>query len=221
MNNILIVESDNDKYFIESLVCHLNLTITIDNPICSVNDYECLGGLGALQEKLISVSKKIRKDGIDKIGIILDADKEGIEKRIGFINEKIKNICSDIELDKTNNFKYSSELQVYIGCYITNKDGFGELETVLKEIASQDSTYADCLEAWRDCLKEKGKPEISQKDFDKFWISNYLRFDTCLPSEKSQAGRKCNYEAGIKKDIWDFGNTILDELKDFLKLLNK
>ena len=101
-----------------------------------------------------------------------------------------------------------------------NVSGSGELETVLKAIKSKDSTYADCLESWRDCLKGKGKPDLSQKEFDKFWVNNYLRFDTCLASEKSQAGTKCNYEAGIKKDIWDFENQILDDLKEFLKLVS-
>ncbi len=44
--NILIVESENDKYFIESLTEYLNLSeVDIDTPICSIDDYECLNGL--------------------------------------------------------------------------------------------------------------------------------------------------------------------------------
>lgn len=241
MNNLLIVESDNDKYFIEELVNFLNLDITVDNPICSINDFECLGGLNKLEEKLNSINKKIKKDSIEKIGIILDADEEGTEKRIHFINEKLRNICSDIQLDKINEFKYSTELQVYIGCYIMNIADSGELETVLKAIKSQDSTYADCLQAWRECLSSKNK-EIKDKDFDKFWVSNYLKFDTCITSkhrgkkEKYCANEIVNYSEDCddvkvilqtnsetlgKKDIWDFENPILDDLKEFLNLINQ
>jgi hypothetical protein len=59
-------------------------------------------------------------------------------------------------------------------CYFTNVDGQGELEMILKVIKSQDSTYADCLEDWRNCLPNQGKL-IRDKDFDKFWISTYMK----------------------------------------------
>jgi len=220
VNNILIVESDNDKYFVEALSNYLSLfTIEIDVPICNIADYECLNGLGQLEQKLIQVSTRIKKDNIEKIGIILDADKVGIEKRIELINDKLKNICEDVQLDKINDFKYSNELQVNIGCYIMNVDGKGELETVMKIVKLKDSTYADCLDSWKQCLEEKGKA-ISQKDFDKFWVSNYLRFDTCTKKEQKQANKNCRNEVAIKKDIWDFENPILDDLKDFLTKLN-
>ena len=126
-----------------------------------------------------------------------------------------------LKITKINEFiKIESLDEVEIGCYITNVDGNGELETVLKAIKSQDSTYADCLEAWKTCLTSKGKT-ITDKDFDKFWVNNYLRFDTCSASEKSQVAIKCNYESGMKKDIWDFENPILKDLKEFLNLINQ
>jgi len=44
--NILIVESENDQYFIESLKEYLKISdVEIDTPICSIDDYECLNGL--------------------------------------------------------------------------------------------------------------------------------------------------------------------------------
>ncbi|MBD3842762.1 MAG: hypothetical protein IE909_12940 [Campylobacterales bacterium] len=219
-NNLLIVESKNDKYFIESLVEYLNLSIEIDSPICNINDYECLKGLDNLEKKLDELPKKIFSQNINKVGIILDADDKGIEKRLEFINEKLKVICSDVQLEAINDFKNSSELDTQIGCYIMNVSGNGELETVLKAIASKDKTYADCLDAWKNCLISKGKT-IKDKDFDKFWVNNYLRFDTCNSGERGQADRKCRGEKAIKKDIWDFTNPILDDLKTFLKMLAK
>ena len=92
----------------------------------------------------------------------------------------------------------------------------------MKTIKAQDSIYADCLEAWRNCLQEK-KRSISAKEFDKFWMSNYIRFDTCTRKERKQAERKCSmrnfeYIMENKKDIWDFEHVALNELKDFLSI---
>ena len=214
MNNLVIVESYNDKFFIEKMSKTLGLgNISIDEPICNLYDFECLDGLTNLGHRLNEV--KARIDRYEKIGIILDADDNGVDKRIEFVNECLVGICSDVKLAQTNKFVKSAELDVEIGCYITNIDGFGELDTVLKVIAKKDSAYADCLESWKECLEKKGK-EITKKDFDKFWVSNYLRFDTCDKKEKKQAGIKCKGEIAIKKDIWDFDNPVLEGLKAFL-----
>ena len=41
--NRLIVESENDKYFIESLKEFLTISdVEIDSPICTIDDYECM-----------------------------------------------------------------------------------------------------------------------------------------------------------------------------------
>ena len=223
MNSLVIVESDNDKFFIEKLRDELGLTnIKIDEPICNIHDYECLNGLS--ETKLKQILKEIKFDHYQKIGIIIDADNEGIEKRIDLINSCIRtleDVSSDFTITKINEFiKIESLDGVEIGCYITNVDGNGELETVLKAIKSQDSTYADCLEAWKTCLTSKGKT-TTDKDFDKFWVNNYLRFDTCTKQEQKQADKNCKNEVAIKKDIWDFKNPILYDLKEFIKKLNQ
>ena len=222
MNNLIIVESHNDKFFIEKLRDVLGLSnIKVEEPICNIYDYECLGGLS--ETKLKQILKEIKFDHYQKIGIIIDADNEGIEKRIDLINSCIRTleeVPEDFQITKINEFIRVKNLDIEIGCYITNKDGFGELETVLKAIKKEDSTYADCLDSWKTCLNSKGK-EINDKDFDKFWVSNYLRFDTCTKKEQKQADKNCKNEVAIKKDIWDFENLILNDLKNFLKILNK
>ena len=220
--NILIVESENDKYFIESLKNHLNIdNVEIDTPICSIDDYECLNGLSKskLECKLQDLKIEIEKRGIEKIGIILDADKEGIDKRIELINEALKIIDKNLHLLSCNHFVKSEEIDIEIACYITNVNGYGELETVLKQIKSKDSPFADCLENWKKCLADKNQ-FIKDKDFDKFWVNTYQRFDCCSKKEQKQAGRKCNPEASMKKDIWDFEHSVLDKLKEFLKQFN-
>jgi hypothetical protein len=40
VSNLLIVESENDQYFIEALLRHINVAIEIDSPIYSINEYD-------------------------------------------------------------------------------------------------------------------------------------------------------------------------------------
>lgn len=233
MSNLIIVESANDKYFVEAFIEKLNLNnIEVGQPICNIYDFNCLGGIGHLKARL----NVLEFDNYNKIGIILDADEVGIEKRIELINESLKSVCNDVQIDKINHLYRSEALDLEIACYITNVTGKGELETVMKEIKSEDSTYADCLNAWRDCLESKDIT-IKDKEFDKIWVSHYLKYDTCLGKDKKQKSKKCSNELinntenteeiennlksndfTIKKDIWDFNHSALSELKKFLQL---
>jgi hypothetical protein len=148
---------------------------------------------------------------------LLDADDKGVDKRVELINDAVKFIDNDLNILAVNTWYKSEVLAVEISCHILNIDGKGELETVLKAIKSSDSTFADCLNAWRDCVENKDKV-ITNKDFDKFWVSVYQRHDCCSKKEKKQAGRKCNPEESLKKDIWDFNNPILNDLKSYLTM---
>jgi hypothetical protein len=228
MSNILIVESKNDKIFIQKLIEILNFdNIEIDEPIC-VDNYECLDGWSktAIIRALKSLSASLPKKNITKIGIVIDQDKHTKEERLNLINECVDQVftksalLNDVSslIQVTSNFDISLQL----GCYFTNVNQQGDLDTLLKAIKTQDSDYADCLQSWRNCVKEQEKT-ISNEDFDKFWINNYIRFDTCLKKERSQAYRKCSmynfdYILENKSYIFDFDNPVLDELKDFLKL---
>ena len=149
VSNLLIVESKNDKYFIEALIKHLNLSIKVDEPICSTNEYECLGGIGNLISKLESVKSNIEKHNIDKIGIIFDADDKGIDERTKTIEDAINTTCKE----------YSLKFKIYI----INIDGKGELETILKKIASQKHTMADCSEEWNKCCLDN-KKQLTKKN---------------------------------------------------------
>ena len=105
---------------------------------------------------------------------------------------------------------------------MNNVKGQGELETVLRAIKSKPSAYADCLNDWQNCLSRQGKT-ISPKDFDKFWVATYLKFDTCRNREKKQAGKYCSmggFEHVMceKSEIWNLDNPILDDLKRFLMM---
>ncbi len=216
--NVLIVESENDKYFIEALIAYLNISnINVDSPVCSIHDYECLGGLSKLQGKLSELEERIKEENINKIGIILDANQVGIQERVELINQALKTIDENLELSEPNQFIKSEKLDVEIACHILNIDGRGELETVLKAIKSNNSIFADCLNTWKKCVEEKGKT-VKDKEFDKFWINVYQRYDCCSEKEQKQAGRKCDNESSMKKAIWNFESPQLDELRSFLGL---
>ena len=147
----------------------------------------------------------------------MDADLEGIAKRIELINEALKIRDKDLNLTRCSHFTKSESLAVEVACYITNVEGYGELETVIKTIKSKDSPFADCLYEWKKCLEERSQT-IKEKDFDKFWVNTYQRFDCCSKKAQKQASRKRNYEASMKKDIGNFEHSVLNGLKAFLKL---
>jgi hypothetical protein len=228
MSNILIVESKNDKIFIEKLIEILNFdNIEIDEPIC-VDDYECLDGWSktAIIRALKSLSASLPKKNITKIGIVIDQDKHTKEQKLNLINECVDQVFTKSailnDVSSLIEVKSNFDISLQLGCYFTNVNQQGDLDTLLKAIKTQDSDYADCLESWRNCIKEQEKT-ISNEDFDKFWINNYIRFDTCLKKESSQAYRKCSmynfdYILENKSHIFDFDNPVLDEIKAFLKL---
>ena len=90
-----------------------------------------------------------------------------------------------MQLIAINKLEKSYKLDVDFICYIINVNGYGELETVLKLIKKSDSFFADCLDSWRECLKIHNKC-ISDKDFDKFYINNYIRFDTAVRRKRNR-----------------------------------
>lgn len=210
----------------KALVEELNCDIEIEPPIY-IDDYESLEGLS--EKKLIATLKSLEADlqkrDIEKIGIIIDLDNYSEPERLEWVNKCIQEVFESETLSST---KQSIDIcgdngtNAKLACYFTNFGGRGELETLLKAIKVRESPYADCLDSWKICIETQGK-EINQKHFDKFWVSIYLRYDTCSDREQKQAGRKCSmsgldYVMKNKKDIWDWNNPALDDLKEFFKL---
>ncbi|MBO0614548.1 DUF3226 domain-containing protein [Thiothrix fructosivorans] len=155
------------------------------------------------------------KEGISKIGIMVDADANGIDAQLALVNSSLKKAGFTIAIPSVNTWIYDESHSLNISCHVLNVGGCGELETMLRAIKSNESVVADCLESWRECLNDKSKT-IKQKDFDKFWVSVYQRFDCCSRNDRKQADRKCSFEASMKKPIWDFEHTALAELKAYL-----
>ena len=223
--NLLIVESHNDKFFLERLRNAQSSESDNQKDLIKI-EYRCLDGIDNLKNELKTLKREIGKDGFTKIGIIADADKLGIEERLNLINLDLKNITSDLEISNPNIWYKSETLNAEFSCHVVNIDGFGELENLLKEIKTKPSMYADCLIAWRkcleDCFKKNNQPitdkePISDKEFFKFWVSVYGRYDCCSKKEKNRAGKNCNEEISIsEKEIWNFSHPILTDLKSYL-----
>jgi len=226
VSNIVIVESKNDAIFMKAMVEKLNCDIQVEKPI-HIHDYESLEGLS--EKQLINTLKDLEADlqkrEIEKIGIIIDIDHHSESERLQWVNKCIQEVFESETLLSTKQFIDicgKSGTNAKLACYFTNVGGKGELETLLKAIKAEDSPYADCLDSWKICLESKGK-KINQKEFDKFWVSNYIRFDTCSKKEQKQAGGKCSmsefdYVMKHKKDIWNWDNPALDDLKEFFTL---
>ncbi len=212
--NKIIVESHNDQLFIEKLIENLNINgLKISEPICNIDEFVCLSGMGNLKRKLLD----LKLDDIDKLGIVLDADEIGVEERIEQLNNVLSETGISVLFTKNNDSKYDEKIDLHISCHIVNIEGYGELEDLLMAIKTQASVYADCLDVWSKCLDEEGY-EISKKDLIKFKVNNYIRFDTCLEEERKQVSKKCGFESALQKDIWDFDHTALREIKSFLAL---
>ncbi|PSB58575.1 DUF3226 domain-containing protein [Chamaesiphon polymorphus] len=224
--NILIVESNNDKYFFQSVIKHMNLDISISAPIFLDEDCRVMDGSDKdkLTKALKDLKADIQKEDIDRVGIILDIDRHSEADRIKFINDYLIKVFPEATpLDRVNQFIELNfdDYQIQLACYFTNVDGKGELETVLKAIKSQDSTHADCLERWRECLISNSK-QITDKNFDKLWVVNYIRYDTSTKDDKKDAAKKLtlNYALENKSFIWNLDHPILAELKVFFRLFN-
>ena len=209
VSNILIIESEADKFFIEALLNHININLKVAEPICFINEFDCLGGISRLEEKLNSLFRRVKRDEIKNIGIIFDADNVGMVEREKEIREKIKSVFG--EYDET-----------IFSIYILNLNGKGELEDILKAIKTEESPYSDCLYYWKECLDENDM-EVSDKIFNKFWINNYIMYDTCTTSrDRGKKSKYCVFEYAMKeKSIWNFDHIILDDLKNFLKELGE
>ena len=210
----------------QAMVEKLNCDIQVDPPIY-IDDYKSLEGLSETEliKALKNLIRKIDRKDIEKIGIIIDIDNYSAQERLEFVDRCIKQVFQAESLSSTKQFIdicTDHGTKAKLACYFTNVGGKGELETLLKAIKARESPHADCLNSWKTCIENQAQ-EIDRKGFDKFWVSIYLRYDTCSDKEQQQAGRKCSmygfdYVMEHKKDIWDWDNPALDDLKEFFKL---
>ncbi len=248
MKNILIVESENDEYFIEALA----IKVSSENEVRKIYDYKYSSVSEAkLTRSLISALTDVRSRGVSKIGVILDMDNATQEERMALVNRCLINAFFECAypdpvnlLTNVSQFvknEVDEEMNVEIACFFTNIDGEGELETILKAIKTKDSIFADCLyEGWLECLQAKGKIlgtrgmscDISEKELLKIWVDFYKRFDTLKRNDRNKENTDWKgIMLGIEKnddttkkargeDIFDLTSIKLDDIKHFLNLFD-
>lgn len=246
--NILIVESENDQYFIEALA----KKVSDENKVCRIDEYK----YSSLDEKKLTTQITnalidVKSRYVSKIGIILDMDNSIQEERLAMINRCLNKSFADCGYPKPSNLLINTkefisnpiddDLDVKIAGFFTNIDGEGELETVLKAIKLKDSVFADCLyENWKDCLINKGKTigkkgeqcEISDKELLKLWVDFYKRFDTLKRNNRDEKntdwkgimrgetkkGEKLKNIRG--EEIFDLQSEKLKDIKSFLSMFD-
>ena len=91
MSNIVIVESKNDRIFMQAMVEKLNCDIQVESPIY-IDDYKSLEGLSETEliKALKALEALIDKNNIEKIGIIIDIDNYSEQERLKFVDRCIK-----------------------------------------------------------------------------------------------------------------------------------
>ena len=215
MVNNLIVESTDDKVFIEALLRHYqNDDVAIELPMCHIDDFECMRGLNdrKLFDALSNLNNQMEKNAIQKAGIIIDNDGR-VQERLDQINMAVQAVFDTTEtLNSSGEFITitSNDVELQLGCFLMGVDDGGELETVLRAIAKAPSPYADCLTEWRECIRPFTKKEpFTPKEFEKLWLDAYMRWDSCSTKERKQAGRKCSkrgLDLILKKDmaLWEY-----------------
>lgn len=213
----IIVEGKSDKVFIESLIGKNGVVNSVVEELRGIDDFEYSE---KIEEKLKGFKVQIGK-GIRKIGIIIDQDAKEND-RIAFLNKMIQKVFgaeySLIKEQEPITIKVG-EHTIELSCFVMQVNGIGELSTMLKAIkpASKSSKFADCLEKWWECADAE-KKIIDQVEFDKSWYHYYIKWDNSSHQERQQANKYCTleYSLNYKKDIWDFENKILDDLKTYL-----
>jgi hypothetical protein len=213
----IIVEGKTDKVFIESLTGKNGIVNSLVEELGGIDDFEYSE---KIEEKLKGAKIQVAK-GLRKIGIIIDQDAKE-NNRIIFLNKMIQNVFGTEyalkEEQEPIEIKVGDHI-VELSCFIMNVNGEGELSTMLRTIKPENksSTFADCLEKWWECADAE-KKVIDQVEFDKNWYHYYIKWDNSSHKERQQASKYCSLEYSLnhKKDIWNFENEILNNLKKYL-----
>jgi hypothetical protein len=219
----IFVESHNDRMFVQAVAQNIGISMN-DDSFYPKNIGETPTNITTFIKDNLS---EIQTGKIDKIGIIIDLDEVTIAERLNFVN---KGVNDAFEGTPILSFTAENQLQsidiqenkIEIVCYFMKVGSRGHLDTVLKEIACKSSDYADCLIEYRKCIEAK-KLKYTQSDFEKYWVDQYIRQDTCTKKEQGQRENKCSmkvFNVVLQKGVFNLEHECLDNLKTFLKLFD-
>jgi 5S rRNA maturation endonuclease (ribonuclease M5) len=218
--NVIIVEGKTDKAFMEAYVGHFSEMFPRPYGYLRIENARGQGGIGSV---LKTQEKSINTGETKNIGILIDADQEGIDGKIKHeINPAIEKVFGYKDHIKAPNQRFPFEFlgrRVTIFCYILHVNGKGELEDVLEEIRrDKHAKSPDCLKQFVECL---GGPNEAYPE--KAYKKERIRFygHECMKKEKLSnrkiKDRLKNYEY-YTPDYFYLDHESLDGLKDFLLL---
>ncbi|MEZ4828310.1 MAG: DUF3226 domain-containing protein [Bacteroidia bacterium] len=221
-HTLLIVESPNDEAFFRLLIQtgqQPEITPIQDTEIEHLHNFVGTDGKekrgkDALPEKLAVIKTQLSKSrpDIQHIAVILDADSPpsgGKQQSLALINQAFEKAFgvntgfTELGQEVEKEVDLSGEMTLLkLSCYLTHdSSGEGNLDTVMKAIASKSCPESDCPEEMNKCVVGKtGKP---MRDFTKQWVNYYVR---------SHASKKQlqNAEKRLHEVITDQGTNIFD-----------
>jgi 5S rRNA maturation endonuclease (ribonuclease M5) len=221
MKNIIICEGETDKKFLEGYIAYLQTTFPKE--YLFIDGIKAAKGQDAITAILKAQQIAITIGETKNIGILLDADEEGITAKIAAkINPAIEKAFGQKNVIKAPNEKTSVAFggnTVNIFCYIFNMNGKGELEDILKEIRTDKNTETTvCLDKFIECMEgcnEAYPVKTYKKNFIYFYGYDCIRKEG-LKSEDIKSKLK-NY-GYYTHQYWNFEHGWLSGLKQFLSL---
>lgn len=237
--SIIIVEHDNDKFVFEAIIRFMQRETEIGVESAENTDIEWLIKNAessieqptGLKEAILGTFNDIVAGRCDKLGIIWDLDDLGVENRIAQFNNAIefakdaykKEVIISQPLSKINEFITLTidGVEIQLACHFIHIDGKGEIENVLKAIATKPAPLADCVDAHLPkCLKINNEKELREKDLVKLWINHYQRYDTLTKKNRTEAYTKTENVMKNRTEIYDFGREDVKELTELKQFLN-
>ncbi len=221
MSNIIIVEGVTDQRFLEGYIAYLQETFP--KKYLLIDDIQRACGQDAIATTLNSQKISIKKGEVKNIGIILDADSDGItakiESKVNPAIEKAFGVRDALSAPVKKCLINYENREISMFCYIFNVDGKGELEDILIEIRTDKNagiplclnSFVSCMQGFNEAYPEKGyKKELV-----------YLYGYECISKEGYDTEiirsklKKCDY---YYPKYWNFEHDLLNDLKYFFDL---
>jgi 5S rRNA maturation endonuclease (ribonuclease M5) len=201
MRNVIIVEGKTDKEFISQL---------IDSAQVLTFQIEMLGGQERFAESLETIARRVIKQEIDKVGIVIDLDDFTVAARLQWVNRYLVEVfdCEITVVDTLINVQYEG-VNFQLACHFIQPN----LDVLLRAIAAKPSPRADCLHA---CLESQ--ENAKQKEREKAWPLYYMRWDICDFAERGNGSKNVTFSHTNTKGAWNLASPVLGELKAFLSL---
>lgn len=232
---LLIVESPNDKAFFHLLMQsgrQTEITSIQETEIEHLHDFEGTDGKvkrgkNALSQKLEVIKAQLSKiyPDIQHLAVILDADSPpegGKQQSLALINQAFKKAFrvdtgfTELGQEVEKEVDLSGEVTLLkMSCYLTHdSSGEGNLDTVMKAIASQSCPESDCLEEMNTCVVAKtGKP---MRDFTKQWVNYYVRSYASKKQLQNAEKRLQEVIAEQGTNMFDLNSPVIAGIKSYL-----